>query len=626
MISAYDTYLFRQGYHYRLYTRLGARPVDSDGRKGTEFAVWAPNARAVSVVGDFNGWNDGADPLLLREDGSGIWEGFVPGVGKGALYKYAITTPAGCVQKGDPYAFFWETPPRTASVVWDLAYTWHDEDWMRSRHHSNATGAPLSIYEVHLGSWRRPEDDPNRFMTYRELAEELPGYVREMGFTHVELLPVMEHPFYASWGYQTVGYYAPTGRYGTPQDFMYLIDRLHREGIGIILDWVPSHFPVDEYGLASFDGTHLYEHAHEVRGLHPEWTSNLFNHGRHEVRAFLISNALFWLDNYHVDGIRVDAVSSMLYLDYARKPGEWTPNVYGGRENLEAIDFLRRLNEAIRTDYPDTLVIAEEATSWPHVTGPVPAGGLGFDLKWNMGWMHDTLRYLGLDPIFRQYHHNLLTFSIWYAFTERYVLPLSHDEVVHGKSSLIGKMHGDPWQRFANLRLLFGYMYTHPGKKLLFMGSELGQWEEWSHDTGLAWYLLAYPLHAGLRKYLQDLNRFYRTETALYERDSDPEGFSWVDCSDVKKSVISYLRTGGPAAGTVLVVCNAAPVPRYGYRIGVPEGGFWREVLNSDADVYGGSGVGNLGSVAADPDPLHGQPHSLALTLPPLATLIFKHE
>ncbi len=465
MISAYDTYLFRQGYHYRLYTKLGARVVEIDGRRGTQFAVWAPNALAVSVVGDFNGWNGGANPLVRRQDGSGIWEGFVPGAREGALYKYAITTPAGCVQKGDPYALFWETPPRTASVIWDLTYAWHDEDWMRSRHRSNAVDAPLSIYELHLGSWRRPEDEPERFLTYRELAEELPGYVREMGFTHVEFLPVMEHPFYASWGYQTVGYYAPTSRYGTPQDFMYLIDRLHQEGIGVILDWVPSHFPLDEYGLASFDGTHLYEHAHDVRGLHPEWTCNTFNHGRHEVRAFLISNALFWLDKYHVDGIRVDAVSSMLYLDYARKAGEWTPNRYGGRENLEAIDFLRRLNEAIRTDYPDTLVIAEEATSWPHVTGPVPAGGLGFDLKWNMGWMHDTLRYLGLDPIFRQYHHNLLTFSIWYAFSERYVLPLSHDEVVHGKSSLIGKMHGNPWQRFANLRLLFGYMYHPPGQE-----------------------------------------------------------------------------------------------------------------------------------------------------------------
>ncbi|MDN7026227.1 1,4-alpha-glucan branching protein GlgB [Methanoculleus sp. FWC-SCC1] len=625
MISSYDVYLFRQGRHNRISDKLGAHPSSAGGEAGTVFAVWAPNATAVSVIGDFNRWDAAADPLALRPDGSGIWEGFVPGVGKGALYKYHVASPGYRAEKGDPYALFWEIPPRTASIVWDTAYDWKDDTWMRTRGERHAPAEPLSIYEVHLGSWRRETTEPYLSLSYRELAEPLADYAVDMGFTHVEFMPVMEHPFYASWGYQTVGYYAPTSRYGTPQEFMHLIDHLHRRGIGVILDWVPSHFPLDDYGLAFFDGTHLYEHAHQIRGLHPEWTCNTFNHGRHEVRSFLISNALFWLEKYHADGLRVDAVSSMLYLDYARPAGTWLPNEQGGRENLESIAFLRRLTETVREHHPDTLVIAEEATAWPHVTGSVGSGGLGFSAKWNMGWMHDTLQYLALDPVHRQRHHNLLTFSIWYAFSERFILPLSHDEVVHGKSSLIGKMHGDRWQRFANLRLLFGYMFTHPGKKLLFMGGEIGQWSEWSHDTGIEWHLLDYAPHQGIRRYVQDVNRLYRSEPALHERDFSPEGFAWVDCCDTERSVIAYLRKGEDPEETLLVVCNFTPVPRYAYRVGVPAPGAWREVLNSDATEYGGSGVGNLGCVETDPVPFHGYPDSLPLTLPPLATLIFKH-
>ncbi len=625
MISSCDVSLFRQGRHHRLYDILGAHPSSADGRTGTAFAVWAPNATAVSVIGDFNGWNAAADPLALRPDDSGIWEGFVAGVGKGAIYKYRIDSPGYRAEKGDPYAFFWEIPPRTASIVWDLAYDWKDDAWMETRADRHAPAEPLSIYEVHLGSWRREAAEPHLSLSYRELAEPLADYVADMGFSHVEFLPVMEHPFYASWGYQVVGYYAPTGRYGTPQEFMHLVDHLHRRGIGVILDWVPSHFPLDDYGLAFFDGTHLYEHAHRIRGLHPEWTCNTFNHGRNEVRAFLISNALFWLEKYHADGLRVDAVSSMLYLDYARPAGTWLPNEQGGRENLESIAFLKMLTETVREHHPDTLVIAEEATAWPHVTGPVASGGLGFSAKWNMGWMHDTLQYLALDPIHRRRHHNLLTFSIWYAFSERFILPLSHDEVVHGKSSLIGKMHGDRWQRFANLRLLFGYMFTHPGKKLLFMGGEIGQWSEWSHDTGIEWHLLDYAPHQGIRRYVRDVNRLYRNEPALHERDFSPEGFSWVDCSDAEHSVIAYLRKGEDPDETLLAVCNFTPVPRYAYRVGVPEAGAWKELLNSDATEYGGSGVGNLGCVMTDPVPFHGYADSLPLTLPPLATLIFKH-
>ncbi|MCC7556691.1 MAG: 1,4-alpha-glucan branching protein GlgB [Methanoculleus marisnigri] len=627
LVTDYDVYLFRQGNHTRLYEKLGAHPAVADGVQGTFFSVWAPNAAEVSVIGDFNGWKAGEHPLTARGDNSGIWEGFVPELGQGALYKYHIRSRYRdyCVEKGDPFARFWEVPPKTASVVWDTAYAWRDRSWMRCREEANTPDAPVSVYEVHIGSWRMPEGE-RRCTSYRELATELADYLLEAGFTHVEFLPVMEHPLYASWGYQTLGYFAPTSRYGTPQDFMHLVEHLHLRGIGVILDWVPSHFPSDGYGLSYFDGTYLYEHALPGRRYHPEWKSYVFNLARNEVRSFLISSAVFWLERYHADGLRVDAVSSMLYLDYARSAGEWTPNVYGGRENLEAMTFLRKVNDTVHANFPDVLVIAEEATAWPGVTAPTATGGLGFDLKWNMGWMHDALDYFTLDPVFRKYRPDLLTFSIWYAFSERYVLPLSHDEVVHEKSSLIGKMPGDEWRKRANLRLLYGYMFTHPGKKLLFMGGEFGQWPEWSHETGLEWDLLQYAPHQGILRWVTDLNRLYRRKPALHERDADQAGFEWVDFSDVEKSVVSYLRRGRSADDVVLVICNFTPVPRYDYRVGVPFGGFWKEVLNSDAVEYGGSGVGNLGGVEAERIPAHGRSCSLPLTLPPLGVVVFCPE
>lgn len=627
LVTDYDVYLFRQGSHTRLYEKLGAHPAVADGVQGTFFSVWAPNAAEVSVIGDFNGWKAGEHPLTARGDNSGIWEGFVPELGQGALYKYHIRSRYRdyCVEKGDPFARFWEVPPKTASVVWDTTYAWRDRSWMRCREEANTPDAPVSVYEVHIGSWRMPEGE-RRCTSYRELATELADYLLEAGFTHVEFLPVMEHPLYASWGYQTLGYFAPTSRYGTPQDFMHLVEHLHLRGIGVILDWVPSHFPSDGYGLSYFDGTYLYEHALPGRRYHPEWKSYVFNLARNEVRSFLISSGVFWLERYHADGLRVDAVSSMLYLDYARSAGEWTPNVYGGRENLEAMTFLRKVNDTVHANFPDVLVIAEEATAWPGVTAPTATGGLGFDLKWNMGWMHDALDYFTLDPVFRKYRPDLLTFSIWYAFSERYVLPLSHDEVVHEKSSLIGKMPGDEWRKRANLRLLYGYMFTHPGKKLLFMGGEFGQWPEWSHETGLEWDLLQYAPHQGILRWVTDLNRLYRRKPALHERDADQAGFEWVDFSDVEKSVVSYLRRGRSADDVVLVVCNFTPVPRYDYRIGVPFGGFWKEVLNSDAVEYGGSGVGNLGGVEAERIPAHGRSCSLPLTLPPLGVVVFCPE
>ncbi len=621
-----DVYLFREGNHFRLYEKLGAHPMEVDGTPGTLFAVWAPNAERVSVIGDFNGWDPEAHPLAPRWDGSGIWEGFVPGVGHGSLYKYHIVSRFGgdSVDKGDPLAFFWETPPGTASIVWDLRYEWQDAAWLRTRRRANALDAPMAIYEVHLGSWRRVPEEGHRFLTYREMAEALPRYVREMGFTHVEFLPVMEHPFYGSWGYQTVGYFAPTSRYGTPQDFMFLVDTLHQHGIGVVLDWVPSHFPGDAHGLAFFDGTHLYEHADPRKGFHPHWNSYIFNYGRHEVRSFLISSALFWLDVYHADGLRVDAVASMLYLDYGRPEGTWVPNEYGGKENLEAIAFLRRLNEEVYRSFPDVQTVAEESTAWPMVSRPTYVGGLGFGLKWNMGWMHDTLEYFSKDPVYRKYHHHRLTFSIWYAFSENFVLPLSHDEVVHGKGSLLGKLPGDDGQKFANLRALLGYMYGHPGKKLLFMGGEFGQWREWNHDESLDWHLLAYAPHRGLQQWVRDLNGLYRREPALHEGDCDPAGFEWVDFHDGEQSVLSFLRKAPASDDVVLVVCNFTPVPRFDYRVGVPRPGFWRELLNSDAREYGGWGYGNLGGVEADPVPFHGRPYSLALTLPPLSVLFLK--
>jgi 1,4-alpha-glucan branching enzyme len=625
-LTDYDVYLFREGKHFRLYEKLGAHPMEVDGTAGTLFAVWAPNAERVSVIGDFNGWDPETHPLVPRWDGSGIWEGFIPGVGHGSLYKYHIVSRYGgySVDKGDPLAFFWETPPGTASIVWDLRYDWRDEAWLRTRHRANARESPMAIYEVHLGSWRRVPEEGHRPLTYREMAEALTQYVKEMGFTHVEFLPVMEHPFYGSWGYQTVGYFAPTSRYGTPQDFMFLVDTLHQQGVGVLLDWVPSHFPSDAHGLAFFDGTHLYEHADPRKGFHPHWNSYIFNYGRLEVRSFLISSALFWLDVYHADGLRVDAVASMLYLDYGRPEGAWVPNEYGGKENLEAIAFLRCLNEEVYRSFPDVQTIAEESTAWPMVSRPTYVGGLGFGLKWNMGWMHDTLTYFSKDPIFRKYHHDQLTFSIWYAFSENFVLPLSHDEVVHGKGSLLAKLPGDDWQKFANLRALLGYMYGHPGKKLLFMGNEFGPWREWNHDESLDWHLLADARHRGLQQWVRDLNALYRREPALHEGDCDPAGFEWVDFHDWEQSVISFLRKALSSDDVVLVVCNFTPVPRFDYRVGVPRPGYWRELLNSDASVYGGAGYGNLGGVEAVPIPFHGRPYSVSLTLPPLGVLFLK--
>ncbi len=626
-ISDHDIYLFKEGQHFRLYEKLGAHPGQVDGVSGTHFAVWAPNAERVSVLGSFNDWEPDTHPLAVRWDGSGVWEGFIAGVEAGTSYKYHIAShhQGHRIDKGDPFAFRWETPPHTASVVWDLDYEWNDGDWMRQRGPRSRLDSPMAIYEIHLGSWQRVPEDGYRFLSYREIAAPLADYVKSAGFTHVQLLPIMEHPFYGSWGYQTVGYFAPTSRYGTPQDLMYLIDYLHQHGIGVILDWVPSHFPDDHHGLVYFDGTHLFEHADPKKGFHPEWTSYIFNHGRHEVRAFLISSALFWLDRYHADGIRVDAVASMLYLDYARRDGEWIPNLRGGNENLEAIDFIKRLNEAVYENYPDVQTIAEESTSWPMVSRPTSVGGLGFGLKWNMGWMHDTLDYFHKEPVYRKYHQNLLTFSIWYAFWENFVLPLSHDEVVHGKGSLLGKMSGDDWQRFANLRLLFGYMYGHPGKKLLFMGAEFGQWREWHHDESLDWHLLEYPPHQGLKRWVEDLNRYYASQPALYQLDFAIEGFQWVDFHDADASVLSFMRRGPKPHQLVLITCNFTPVPRLGYRVGVPLAGTWRERLNSDAEVYGGSGCGNLGAVTTTDHPAHGRSHSLLLTLPPLGAVFLEY-
>ena len=626
LFSKNDLYLFNEGTHYRLYEKLGAHPMTVDGVEGTYFAVWAPNARQVSVLGEFNGWNKTSHHLHSRGQ-SGIWEGFVSDIGVGSLYKYYIVSHHSGyrVEKADPMAFSSEMPPKTASVVWNLDYVWSDQDWMGIRKSRNALDAPISIYEIHMGSWQRVPEEGNRSLTYRELAPRLANYVREMGFTHVEFLPVMEHPFYGSWGYQITGYFAPTSRYGTPQDFMFLIDYLHQHDIGVILDWVPSHFPNDEHGLGFFDGTHLYEHEDPKQGIHPDWNSFIFNYSRSEVRSFLLSNALFWLDKYHVDGLRVDAVASMLYLDYGRKDGEWVPNRYGGRENIEAVDLLRRFNEAVYQANPEVQAIAEESTSWPMVSRPVYVGGLGFGLKWDMGWMHDTLVYMTKGPIHRKYHHNNLTFRLIYAFYENFILPLSHDEVVHGKGSLLSKMPGDDWQKFANLRLLLGYMYAQPGKKLLFMGGEFGQWREWVHDESLDWHLLQYPPHSGIKRWVEDLNRLYRNQPALYQADFEPRGFEWIDCNDVEHSVVSLMRSGNSPDDIIAVVCNFTPVTHFNYRIGVPQPGFWQELLNSDANEYGGSGQGNLGGVEAAPIPLHSRPYSLTITLPPLAVMFFKH-
>ncbi|MEO8026539.1 MAG: 1,4-alpha-glucan branching protein GlgB [Bryobacteraceae bacterium] len=626
--SEFDLHLLAEGSHFRTWEKMGAHLAESEQGSGVHFAVWAPNAERVAVIGDFNGWDKTAHPMQSRPE-AGVWEAFIPGIGLGALYKYRVTGPGGAYEadKADPYGFGAEIRPQTASKVCDLeSYKWADAEWMKERESRQGLASPISTYECHLGSWMRVPEEENRWLTYRELAAKLTDYLSSMGYTHVELLPITEHPFDGSWGYQTIGYFAPTSRFGPPEDFMFLVDTLHQRGIGVILDWVPAHFPRDEHGLGYFDGTHLYEHADPRQGQQPEWNTFIFNFGRNEVRNFLMSNALFWLEKYHLDGLRVDAVASMLYLDYARKDGEWIPNRYGGRENLEAVDFLKKLNERVYAEFPGVMMIAEESTSWPMVSRPLYVGGLGFGFKWNMGWMHDMLDYMSADPIYRSYHQDRITFSLLYAFSENFVLPFSHDEVVYGKGSMIGKMPGDDWQKFANLRLLYGYMFTHPGKKLQFMGCDFGQWAEWNHDKSLDWHLADGPPHAGLHRWVRDLNTFYRGHPALYERDSDSRGFEWIDCSDRQNSVISFLRRGVAADDVALCVCNFTPMTHHNYRVGAPLGGFWKEVLNSDALLYGGSGQGNQGGVEASPVQTHNRPFSLNLSLPPLGTVVFARE
>ena len=626
-LGDYDRHLLAEGTHYEAHERLGAHLRVLDGVAGTVFAVWAPNARRVSVVGDFNGWDGRRHPMRLHP-ANGIWEVFAPGVGEGERYKYEIITRSGepIALKADPYAFAFELDtPRTASVVTALEHQWNDGAWMAERGRRQGHATPIAIYEVHLGSWARVPEEGDRFLTYQELAERLAGYVKDMGFTHVELLPVTEHPFYGSWGYQTIGYFAPTRRFGAPRDFMTFVDTLHRHGIGVILDWVPAHFPRDPHGLVYFDGTHLYEHADPRQGEQPDWGTLVFNYGRSEVANFLLSNALFWLDRYHVDGLRVDAVASMLYLDYSRKAGEWVPNRFGGNENLDAVAFLKHFNEVVYARHPDVMTFAEESTSWPMVSRPTHLGGLGFGFKWNMGWMHDLLGYMSREPVHRKHHQSQLSFGLVYAFHENFALPLSHDEVVHGKGALYQKMPGDAWQKAANLRAFYGFMYGHPGKKLLFMGGEFGQTREWSHDRSLDWHLLdAGPFHLGLQRLVRDLNGVYRREGALHEVDFEPAGFEWVDCNDWQSSVVAFLRRGRDPGDVVLVVSNFTPVVRSDYRVGVPRPGRWRELVNTDADAYGGSGQGNAGGVWAEPKAWHGRPHSLLLTLPPLSTVILK--
>ena len=619
-----DVYLFREGTHRRIYDFLGAHPFEHEGRKGVLFSLWAPGAKNVYVMGDFNSWEREGCPLAPRWDSSGIWEGFVPDAEAGCRYKYVIRTAGGeLVDKSDPLAFAAETPPASASVVCAPAHEWQDAEWMAARAGKNATDAPQSIYEMHAGSWRRGDGDS--ILSWRDLAGELPPYLEANGFTHVEFMPVMEHPFYGSWGYQTTGYFAPTARYGSPEDFMALVDALHARGIGVILDWVPSHFPTDSFGLSRFDGTALYEHEDPRQGFHPDWKSAIFNYGRNEVRSFLISSAYYWLDRYHADGLRVDAVASMLYLDYSRRDGEWVANKYGGKENIEAIAFLREMNCALYADFPGISVTAEESTSWPMVTKPVWLGGLGFGYKWNMGWMNDFISYMSQDPVYRKYRHDQLTFGMWYAYAENFVLPFSHDEVVHGKCSLLEKMPGDGWQKAANLRLMFGWMFCHPGKKLVFMGGEFGQSREWNHDRSLDWHELGDERHAGIARWFADLNNFYSGRPELWELDTSPDGFEWIDCSDRDAGVVSFIRRD-KRGGALVFAANFTPVVRGGYRIGFPKGGRWREALNSDSSLYGGSGVGNLGSVDTEETGFHGQSFSAELTLPPLGCLIFTPE
>jgi len=619
-----DLYLFNEGSHLRLYEKFGAHPTTQGGVPGFHFAVWAPSADYVSVVGDFNDWDRGRHPLH-PVGSSGVWAGFIPGVKSGTCYKYHIAAPGGfTAEKTDPFAFTCEIAPKTAAVTWDLDYTWNDADWMANRKAKSAHDAPMSVYEVHLGSWMREADPPYHSLSYRDLAAQLAQYCRDVGFTHVEFLPITEHPFFASWGYQTTGYFAATSRYGPPQDLMYLIDTLHRAGIGVILDWVPSHFATDAWALARFDGSALYEHSDSRQGFHPDWGSYVFNYGRHEVRSFLLSSALFWLDKYHIDGLRVDGVASMLYLDYSRKDGNWIPNKYGGKENIEAIDFLRRFNEEVYRQFPDVQTIAEESTAWPMVSRPTYVGGLGFGFKWDMGWMHDTLRYCQYDPIYRPYHQNDLTFRMLYAYNENFVLPLSHDEVVHGKGPLWDKMAGDEWQKYAGLRLLFAYQWGMTGKKLLFMGGEIAQRQEWRHDASIDWHLLQYAPHKGVQSLVRDLNHLYKTEPAMHQLDNQPGGFDWIDCTDSAQSIISFVRRGKSPDEVILAVFNFTPVPRMGYRVGVPGPGYWTEILNTDAGLYGGSNVGNAGGVYAEFSPKHNQPYSLLLNLPPLGAVYFK--
>jgi 1,4-alpha-glucan branching enzyme len=625
LLTDFDLYLFNEGTHVRVYDKLGAHVVSPDGVQGVAFAVWAPNADDVSVIGGFNNWDPTTTPLRPRGS-SGIWEGFVAGIGQGTQYKYSIKPRFSSqrIDKADPFGFAAEVRPSTASVVWDLeGYQWQDQSWLAQRAERQAFTAPMSIYEVHLGSWKRVPETQG-FLTYQDLARQLAEYCQLMGYTHVELLPISEHPFDPSWGYQTVGYYAPTSRFGSPDDFKAFVDILHQAGIGILLDWVPAHFPRDPHGLASFDGTALFEHADPRQGEHPDWGTKIFNYGRTEVRSFLISNAVFWVEQYHIDGLRVDAVASMLYLDYSRQPGQWVPNKYGGRENLEAMTFLQRMNEVVHTECPGVLTIAEESTAWEKVTRPPYMGGLGFSLKWNMGWMHDTLAYISQEPIHRRWHHNEMTFSLLYAFTENFVLPFSHDEVVHGKGSLLNKIPGDAWQKFATLRLLFAYMFGHPGKKLLFQGMDFGMGDEWTEARSLDWHLLQFPLQSGLQRCMADLQRVYRTQTALHEVDFDWRGFDWLESHDNENSVFAFLRRGLDPHDVVVVVCNFTPVPRYEYRVGVPTGGSWRELFNTDSALYAGSNVGNNGHVWALDEPWAGQPHSLCLTLPPLGAVYLK--
>ncbi len=624
-ITEYDIYLFREGKHFSLYEKLGAHLIEHNNTRGTFFAVWAPNAESVSVIGNFNSWLKDANHLRLREDESGIWEGFLPGVEKGEAYKYFIRSKYNDyeVEKADPVGFYSEQPPKTASVIWEYNYKWGDKKWMDNRKNSNTLDSPFSVYEVHLESWRRKPEENMKPLSYSELAEQLTAYVKDMGYTHIELMPVTEYPFSGSWGYQVTGFFTPTSRFGTPDDFMYFVDHLHQNGIGVIMDWVPSHFPGDQHGLHFFDGTYLYEHQDPRKGYHPDWNSYIFNYGRNEIRNFLISSAHSWMERFHIDGIRVDAVASMLYLDYSRKEGEWIPNEHGGRENLDAIRFMRDLNESLYSKFPDVQTIAEESTAWPMVTRPVYTGGLGFGMKWNMGWMHDTLGYFENEPIHRSYHHNQMTFSIMYAFNENFMLSLSHDEVVHGKGSLINKMPGDDWQKFANLRTLFGYMFAHPGKKLHFMGMELGQWNEWNHESSLDWHLLDFDKHKGLQFFMKDLNSVYKRFPALYENDFKDNGFKWIDANDSQNSILSFVRYDKSGKYPVIIIANFTPVPRYNYRVGVPGEASWEEILNSDANQYGGSGMGNFGGVSSYPVPYHDQEQSINVVLPPLSVVMF---